>query len=357
MPLGRRREQPVNMRRCVRNSKFADSAIDGVAINVACCDCGGGPTASTDPRGTIAALPLSLSPVPTDPWDPTAALNSLPAPTPGCVHEPGDWKCLVLIACADYAPRSYCAAEGGYGSGWGKGTDGSFDDRAVNGGAPNISLCGAPVTGKHACQGPLTRKPLAKRWNVAAGFFSAAARMIRMRCATRLDLAPRQPLEMTEQSTKIVGGLVAHGVIAGIIGAATIAKRTATAGTVPEATTCMQTTHEVQATAVTATMKDWSSSLLRLWILLGILVLDVVALLRRQQSCRGSVGSGRKRCRQWEAEASKRKQCWGLLDFMVATVQGFLVVITFARDFQVLIYEFITAAPLAPEHVAIVVRL
>merc|ERR1712032_1017860 len=56
-----------------------------------------------------------------------------PAPTPGCADKPGDWKSSIGSTCADYVSKSYCTADGGYGSGWDKSTDGSFDDWAVNG--------------------------------------------------------------------------------------------------------------------------------------------------------------------------------------------------------------------------------
>merc|ERR1740129_2430875 len=95
-----------------------DWAVNGGEANVACCGCGGGSTAPTNPCETTAAPAPSPAPTP--------APAPSPVPTPGCSDKPGDWKSSAGTTCADYVSKAYCTADGGYGSGWDDSS--TFDD-------------------------------------------------------------------------------------------------------------------------------------------------------------------------------------------------------------------------------------
>merc|ERR1740121_3475958 len=214
-----------------------------------------------------------------DPCDSTAPPAPAPAPTPGCADKPGDWKSSIGSTCADYVSKSYCTADGGYGSGWDKSTDGSFDDWAVNGVAANVACCGcgggSTVTGKQACQGHSYDEATCAavgccRWNILLGCRANDAD------AQCFSAAPGTTASGNGKGKKVLGGLIAGGVIAGAIGAAAMGKRTTTAGPGPDTTTSVtQGAQNVTsaAPAVTTTTQNSSSSLLWLWILLGILAL------------------------------------------------------------------------------------
>merc|ERR1711862_386225 len=174
--------------------------------------------------------------------------------------------------CADYVSKAWCTSDGGYGSGWDKSTDGSFDDWAVNGVAATVACCGcgggSTVTGKRACEGHSYDKDTCEgagccRWNVLLGCRANDAD------AQCYSAAPGTTASGNGKGKKILGGLIAGGVIAGAIGAAVMGKSTWAAAPGPDTTA--QTTQGAQTLAPTTTTKNSSSDLLWLWILLGIL--------------------------------------------------------------------------------------
>merc|ERR1711897_102035 len=203
-----------------------------------------------------------------------------PAPMPGCVDKPGDWKSSYGSTCADYVSKSWCTADGDYGSGWVVNDEwGTFDTWAVNGVAANVACCGcgggSTVSGKKACQGHSYDKATCEavgccRWNMLLGCRAKdrdAQCYSGNPCDTTVAPGPSPP----GPGKKVVGGLIAGGVIAGAIGAAVMGKSTTTGGPAPDTT--VSATQGGQSTAVTTTTENSSSSLLWLWILLGILAL------------------------------------------------------------------------------------
>merc|ERR1719221_936665 len=106
------------------------------------CDTTLAPTPAPTPAPTSAPTPApkpaptpAPTPATTNPCDTTVAPapSPSPAPTPGCVDKPGDWKSSYGSTCADYVSKSWCTADGGYGSGWVSDDDwGTFDTWAVN---------------------------------------------------------------------------------------------------------------------------------------------------------------------------------------------------------------------------------
>merc|ERR1712032_1635438 len=141
-------------------------------------------SAAADPCDSTAP------PEPTNPCDTTKA--------PGCADKPSNWLSSAGNTCADYVSKSYCTADGGYGSGWDASKDGTFDDWAVNGVAANVACCGcgggSTISGEQACQGHSYDKPTCEavgccRWNALLGC-RANDKMV---SATRQDLAPPQP--------------------------------------------------------------------------------------------------------------------------------------------------------------------
>merc|ERR1712032_526640 len=128
---------------------------------------------------TVQLVPTA-TPAPPNPCDttPSPAPAPTPAPTPGCDDKPADWKSTAGSTCADYVSKAWCTSDGGYGSGWDKSVDGSFDDWAVNGVAATVACCGcgggSTVTGRQACQGHSYDKATCEsvgccRWNVLLG--------------------------------------------------------------------------------------------------------------------------------------------------------------------------------------------
>merc|ERR1712060_213498 len=219
---------------------------------------------------------MGTTPAPPNPCDttPSPAPAPTPVPTPGCDDKPADWKSTAGSTCADYVSKAWCTSDGGYGSGWDKSTDGSFDDWAVNGVAATVACCGcgggSTVTGRQACQGHSYDKATCEavgccRWNVLLG--------------CRANDADAQCYSDNPCDTTVAPGPGKKGVIGGVIaGAAALAvagaimgKSTTTAE--PGTTGSGQTTQGQQTTAVTTTTENSSSSLLWLWILLGILAL------------------------------------------------------------------------------------
>merc|ERR1739838_218226 len=121
--------------------------------------------------------PCDTTPSPV-PISTTAAPAPTPAPTPGCDDKPAGWKSTAGSTCADYVSKAWCTSDGGYGSGWDKSTDGTFDDWAVNGVAATVACCGcgggSTVTGRQACQGHSYDEATCEavgccRWNVLLG--------------------------------------------------------------------------------------------------------------------------------------------------------------------------------------------
>merc|ERR1712032_1162978 len=132
--------------------------VQGIALTLlVACAIAADPCDSTAPPEPGPAP--SPTPTPPNPCDTTLspAPAPTPAPTPGCDDKPADWKSTAGSTCADYVSKAWCTSDGGYGSGWDKSTDGSFDDWAVNGVAATVACCGcgggSTVTGRQACQG------------------------------------------------------------------------------------------------------------------------------------------------------------------------------------------------------------
>jgi len=201
-----------------------------------------------------------------------------PAPTPGCADKPGDWKSSIGSTCADYVSKSYCTADGGYGSGWDKSTDGSFDDWAVNGVAANVACCGcgggSTVTGEQACEGHSYDKATCAavgccRWNVLLGCRAndKDAQCYSGNPCDTTTLAPGPG-----KKGPVIGGVIA-GATALAVAGAIMAKGTTTGGPGPDTTASVTQGAQTAAPAVTTTTENSSSSLLWLWILLGILAL------------------------------------------------------------------------------------
>merc|ERR1712060_857304 len=224
---------------------------------------------------------MGTTPAPPNPCDttPSPAPAPTPVPTPGCDDKPADWKSTAGSTCADYVSKAWCTSDGGYGSGWDKSTDGSFDDWAVNGVAATVACCGcgggSTVTGRQACQGHSHDKATCEavgccRWNVLLG---CRANDADAQCYSG------NPCDTTVAPGPSPPGLGKKGIIGGVIaGSAALAvadaimgKSTTTAE--PGTTGSGQTTQGMQTTVVTTTTENSSSSLLWLWILLGILAL------------------------------------------------------------------------------------
>merc|ERR1712060_1035702 len=224
---------------------------------------------------------MGTTPAPPNPCDttPSPAPAPTPAPTPGCDDKPADWKSTAGSTCADYVSKAWCTSDGGYGSGWDKSTDGSFDDWAVNGVAATVACCGcgggSTVTGRQACQGHSYDKATCEavgccRWNVLLGCRAndADAQCYSDNpCDTTVAPGPSPP---GPGKKGVIGGVIA-GAAALAVAGAIMGKSTTTAE--PGTTGSGQTTQGQQTTAVTTTTENSSSSLLWLWILLGILAL------------------------------------------------------------------------------------
>merc|ERR1719463_362679 len=220
---------------------------------------------AADPCDTTLAPTPAPTPATTNPCDTTVAPapSPSPAPTPGCVDKPGDWKSSYGSTCADYISKSWCTADGGYGSGWVSDDDwGTFDTWAVNGVAANVACCGcgggSTVTGKQACQGHKYDKATCDavgccRWNILLGCRAqdADAQCYSDNpCDTTVAPGPSPP----GPGKKVVGGLIAGGVIAGAIGAAVMGKSTTTGGPAPDTTA--SATQGQQTSAVTTTTEN-----------------------------------------------------------------------------------------------------
>merc|ERR1711897_12012 len=203
-----------------------------------------------------------------------------PAPMPGCVDKPGDWKSSYGSTCADYVSKSWCTPDGDYGSGWVFNDEwGTFDTWAVNGVAANVACCGcgggSTVSGKKACQGHSYDKATCEavgccRWNMLLGCRAKdgdAQCYSGNPCDTTVAPGPSPP---GPGKKGIIGGVIA-GAAALAVAGANMGKSTTTAE--PGTTVSWQTTQGQQTTAVTTTTENSSSSLLWLWILLGILAL------------------------------------------------------------------------------------
>merc|ERR1712222_276625 len=192
-----------------------------------------------------------------------------------------DWKSTAGSTCADYVSKAWCTSDGGYGSGWDKSTDGSFDDWAVNGVAATVACCGcgggSTVTGRQACQGHSYDKATCEavgccRWNVLLGCRAndADAQCYSDNpCDTTVAPGPSPP---GPGKKGIIGGVIA-GAAALAVAGAIMGKSTTTAGPTLVTTGSGPTTQGQQTPAVTTTTENSSSSLLWLWILLGILAL------------------------------------------------------------------------------------
>merc|ERR1719237_1961664 len=225
-----------------RNSMIKIQGIV-LALVVACtvaadpCDSTAPPEPGPAPSPTpVPPNPCDTTPSPAPAPAPTPAPAPVPtpAPTPGCDDKPADWKSTAGSTCADYVSKAWCTSDGGYGSGWDKSTDGSFDDWAVNGVAATVACCGcgggSTVTGRQACQGHSYDKATCEavgccRWNVLLGCRAndADAQCYSDNpCDTTVAPGPSPP----GPGKKVVGGLIAGGVIAGAIGAAVMGKST-----------------------------------------------------------------------------------------------------------------------------------
>merc|ERR1712060_158723 len=224
---------------------------------------------------------MGTTPAPPNPCDTTSspAPAPTPAPTPGCDDKPADWKSTAGSTCADYVSKAWCTSDGGYGSGWDKSTDGSFDDWAVNGVAATVACCGcgggSTVTGRQACQGHSYDKATCEsvgccRWNVLLGCRAndADAQCYSGNpCGTTVAPGPSPP---GPGKKGVIGGVIA-GAAALAVAGGIMAKSTTTAGPGPVTTTSV--TQGAQTNPPTTTTKNSSSDLLWLWILLEILAL------------------------------------------------------------------------------------
>merc|ERR1719291_561095 len=181
------------------------------------------PTPTPAPTPKPAPTPAP-TPATTNPCDTTVAPapSPSPAPTPGCVDKPGDWKSSYGSTCADYVSKSWCTADGGYGSGWVSDDDwGTFDTWAVNGVAATVACCGcgggSTVTGKQACQGHKYDKATCDavgccRWNMLLGCRAkdADAQCYSDNpCDTTVAPGPSPP---GPGKKAVVGGMIAGGV-------------------------------------------------------------------------------------------------------------------------------------------------
>jgi len=274
-------------------------------------------TLAPNPCATTSALTpaptLAPIPAPTNPCDTTVAPGSAPAPapahTPGCDDKPEDWKSLGGSTCVDYVSKSFCTADGAYGSGW-KVSDGAFDEWAVNGVAANVACCGcgggSTVTGERACQGHSHSMDVCEavgccRWNILKGCrandpdaecYSGNPSDIRVETDGNLEDAPR-----TGHGGAVVAGAIAGAAALAATGAIMAMGTTTVATSTPQIAASVQPTQGAQTTGpgLTTTTKNSSSSLLWLWILLGIIGLCCILAL-----CSGSavVMGGKKKAKK-----------------------------------------------------------